>query len=53
MGRATFELFNTSFASEGILEGEVEVRGHRVGTLIYCEADCIQGFPSPAPVAHR
>lgn len=44
MGRTTFALFNTSFASEGILEGRVEVRGPRVGTLIYYEVYCTQGF---------
>ena len=44
MGRTTFELFNTSFASKGVLEGWVEVRGHRVGALIYYEVYCIQGF---------
>lgn len=47
MGRMTFELFNTSFASEGILEGWVEVGGHRAGTLIYYEVDYIQDFPHP------
>lgn len=28
MGRVTFELFSAPFASKGILEGWVEVRGH-------------------------